>query len=156
MYMYIEVYCLYVIVSIKTTYGHKPFKDLQFQGTSVVVSTDLLDKDPNRQVSVDKVVTSGSLSQWPRMQKMLTLIEMAGSSEQCFIYCHFRCSISHFHDPYDTIFANLTMITLINLLHWFLNKMTPVCFLFANQHHSEVWVTWQWRRWSPLSHVTVT
>ena len=44
---------MYVIVSIKKTYNSR--------GTSVVVCTDLSGKEPQRQLGVCIVVTSGSL-----------------------------------------------------------------------------------------------
>ena len=54
--------CMYAIVSIKMTNGRKLFKKLTIpKGTSVVVCTDLSDKEPLRQVGMDSVVTSGSL-----------------------------------------------------------------------------------------------
>ena len=43
----------YIIEGIKSLMDVNHLKDLQFQGTSVVVCTDLSDKTPHRQLGVD-------------------------------------------------------------------------------------------------------
>ena len=52
---------MYVIVSLKITYGHKPVKrrTLNYKWTSVllVVCIDLSGKGPHSQVGVDRVIT---------------------------------------------------------------------------------------------------
>ena len=77
-------------------------KDLQFQAgggggrSSVIVCTDLSDKEPHRQSGTDRVIVSGRLNS-------LMVSMLATEWQEVRVRILFTPNISHFQYPYDNI-----------------------------------------------------